>query len=288
MAKTVNANIDAVQFVEQASAPTTPASTKWRLYFKSTGLFVVDDLGTELGPLIDASAVPPSTPMSRNNVRHWADDFEMHTSLSGTGITFDVHAATWKMLQSSATAPAFVESAVNHPGIFRFYAPNNGGYTLAGICNDYNAESQAHWNIPSDGTLTIEFLVKPSANPAASQFYWELGLKDENNSNNDVVAVLRHDGTQAVWRLQAKASSTSTTDDTAIAPSAGTWHHIKMVCTASAVTMYLNGTEEATITTNIPTVRMTPYITGIGGVSGSGETLDIDYFSVMIEWPNGR
>jgi len=51
MAKTVNANIDAVQFVEQASAPTTPASTKWRLYFKSTGLFIVDDTGAEFGPI---------------------------------------------------------------------------------------------------------------------------------------------------------------------------------------------------------------------------------------------
>jgi hypothetical protein len=35
---------------EQASAPTTPASGFWRLYAKSTGLFIVDDAGGETGP----------------------------------------------------------------------------------------------------------------------------------------------------------------------------------------------------------------------------------------------
>lgn len=39
-----------IQF-QEGSAPSTPASTKWRAYFKSDGLYVVDDAGTETGPL---------------------------------------------------------------------------------------------------------------------------------------------------------------------------------------------------------------------------------------------
>jgi hypothetical protein len=35
---------------EQASAPTTPATGFWRVYAKSTGLFIVDDAGVETGP----------------------------------------------------------------------------------------------------------------------------------------------------------------------------------------------------------------------------------------------
>lgn len=36
---------------EQASAPTTPATGFWRVYAKSDGLYIVDDAGTETGPL---------------------------------------------------------------------------------------------------------------------------------------------------------------------------------------------------------------------------------------------
>lgn len=38
-------------FEEQASAPTTPSSGFWRAYFKSDGLYIVDDAGSETGPL---------------------------------------------------------------------------------------------------------------------------------------------------------------------------------------------------------------------------------------------
>lgn len=44
-----------IQFAE-GSAPSTPASTKWRLYFKTDGVYVIDDAGTETGPLAEASA----------------------------------------------------------------------------------------------------------------------------------------------------------------------------------------------------------------------------------------
>lgn len=42
---------------QEGSAPATPASTKWRLYFKTTGLFHKDDAGAEVGPLAAASAL---------------------------------------------------------------------------------------------------------------------------------------------------------------------------------------------------------------------------------------
>jgi hypothetical protein len=32
---------------QEGSAPSTPASTKWKLYFKSTGLYIIDDAGAE-------------------------------------------------------------------------------------------------------------------------------------------------------------------------------------------------------------------------------------------------
>lgn len=38
-------------WAEQASAPSTPSSGKWKFYPKSDGFYGLDDTGTEYGPL---------------------------------------------------------------------------------------------------------------------------------------------------------------------------------------------------------------------------------------------
>ncbi len=42
---------DHLTATERASAPATPDTSDWKIYFKSDGLYVVDDAGTETGPL---------------------------------------------------------------------------------------------------------------------------------------------------------------------------------------------------------------------------------------------
>lgn len=42
---------------EQGSAPATPDASEWRFYFKSGGMFLVDDAGTEYGPITATNAV---------------------------------------------------------------------------------------------------------------------------------------------------------------------------------------------------------------------------------------
>jgi hypothetical protein len=46
-----NAAITAIKFDETGSAPSTPSTGDWKLYFKSGGLYVIDDAGTEYGPI---------------------------------------------------------------------------------------------------------------------------------------------------------------------------------------------------------------------------------------------
>lgn len=43
-------DVEAIQFDELGSDPTTPATGKWRLYAKAGGLYVVDDAGVVTGP----------------------------------------------------------------------------------------------------------------------------------------------------------------------------------------------------------------------------------------------
>lgn len=69
MAKINEIDITSLTF-QEGSAPTTPASTKWKIYTKTDGLYVIDDAGTETGPLGGGSSggswagtiVPPASP----------------------------------------------------------------------------------------------------------------------------------------------------------------------------------------------------------------------------------
>lgn len=58
MAKIEDVDNTSLLFSEQASAPTTPATGKWRAYFKSDGLYIVDDAGTETGPFAESTSAP--------------------------------------------------------------------------------------------------------------------------------------------------------------------------------------------------------------------------------------
>jgi len=46
MPKISNAAVDNIKFDEQAGDPTTPSSADWRLYFKTGGLYYIEDDGT--------------------------------------------------------------------------------------------------------------------------------------------------------------------------------------------------------------------------------------------------
>lgn len=50
MAKITDVDITSLLF-QEGSAPSTPASTKWRLYAKTDGVYYKDDAGAETGPL---------------------------------------------------------------------------------------------------------------------------------------------------------------------------------------------------------------------------------------------
>ncbi len=42
--------------LEEGTVPTTPAANKWAVYTKADGLYVVDDAGTETGPMGSGSS----------------------------------------------------------------------------------------------------------------------------------------------------------------------------------------------------------------------------------------
>lgn len=42
---------------EETGTPATPATGKWRTYFKSDGMYILDDTGNELGPVITVESL---------------------------------------------------------------------------------------------------------------------------------------------------------------------------------------------------------------------------------------
>lgn len=55
MADLETLDTDGLSFQEQAADPATPATTDWRVYFKSGGLYIIDDAGVVYGPLQNAA-----------------------------------------------------------------------------------------------------------------------------------------------------------------------------------------------------------------------------------------
>lgn len=124
MAKITDIDITSLLF-QEGSVPSTPASTKWRAYFKTTGMFVVDDVGTETGPL-GAAGVPTfvgaraynSTTQSVNSASLTAitldsEDFDtnsIHDTGSNTSRLTASHTGYW-LVRGSTTIAAGGSSA---------------------------------------------------------------------------------------------------------------------------------------------------------------------------------
>lgn len=80
MAKITDIDITSLLW-QEGSAPSTPASTKWRLYFKTNGLFMKDDAGVETGPFA-ATVSSPST----HSVKIYNDGAQSITNNTSTAV----------------------------------------------------------------------------------------------------------------------------------------------------------------------------------------------------------
>jgi len=58
-------NYDA-EWEEQGAAPGNPAATNWKIYFKADGLYVLEDDGTEHGPIVPEVVATTSTDDTAN------------------------------------------------------------------------------------------------------------------------------------------------------------------------------------------------------------------------------
>lgn len=100
MAKASDNEFPSVLFAEQGSDPATPGTGLWRAFFKSGGMYVIDDAGTVTGPFTASTAggsiphkltIPTSGATSINTAGSWAN-LSAHVA-TYTDITLDDVAA---------------------------------------------------------------------------------------------------------------------------------------------------------------------------------------------------
>lgn len=118
-----------IQFVE-GSAPSTPGTGKWRIYTKSTGLYVVDDAGTEYGPLAadgaaahiaDASDAHDASAISLADAGGNTSETDVEGAIdelyglvgAGTGSVLQVVVGTLTGTDVSTTAATFQDSGLS-------------------------------------------------------------------------------------------------------------------------------------------------------------------------------
>ena len=191
--------------------------------------------------------------------------------------------------QASGTGNQFtrIDAESGHDGILRLQNGNTNSARTA----VYIGESGSNTVFPAGGELVWESVIRWTFSATTDVFAMVLGLTDNagvrNGQNNGIY--FRRAATN--WEIVANNAGALTVVDTGTAHSSTTWVKLRFTLNAAATSIQANidGSDVGSaITTNIPTVALSPEyrIDGISG--GSGTQLDIDYFSLQRTYSTAR
>lgn len=117
---------------------------------------------------------------------------------------------------------------------------------------------------------------------AASLMSGEVGFEAASpDSGSNWICFIYDSDTGSNWYVQSASGGSVTTTNTGVAADTS-YHEFKISCTSTELTFFLDGTLVATVTTNIPTNLLQPYVFV---VSKTGTTRDVflDYIEAYGE-----
>ena len=138
MAKASDNKFPSVLFGELASAPTTPAAGNWRVYTKPDGLYVVDDAGTETGPLGSGGGVTTTKVKYVGGTytlssTTWANVHASNLDLTLAAVAGDVIEVGLSALGGNQNAELYLDAATIVSAAAVNYVGTAGGGTERGV-----------------------------------------------------------------------------------------------------------------------------------------------------------
>jgi hypothetical protein len=187
-------NYDA-EWEEQASAPDTPSSGHWKIYHKSDGLYVLEDDGTEYGPLA-AGDMLASTYDSDG-------DDDVDAAAGGTGIDSSgatgiphVSSGTWsveKPKRSYIFEGYALESGTTPPdsgtlGNYEFFLYDIGDDSV------FNIPTPPGWEVGTDFTLRIRWAIDEAYATGSGEVQWRADWSATPNDESEALDSPTHSG----------------------------------------------------------------------------------------------
>lgn len=192
---------------------------------------------------------------------------------------------------SAGTSAALVTSIAGHPGIWRLSASAANCAILAAVTNLDNVGTGGNSPVFLDGVTNIllRSILQPNAlgtNVDITFGLWQAHNFPVATSGYQFLGFLGNLNKNGSWLAYANASNTLVTStSTGVALTAGTWYTLEFYYVASTgvVTFLINGTQVATVNTNLPTAT-TPLFPGfqVQGISGAASVLYIDTFEILV------
>ena len=161
----VNTNageISSVQFLEQGSAPATPATGYWRLFTKSDGLYIVDDAGAVTGPFATSAgaSIPVDGWVAAGETWTYAaaDDPTFTFTIAGVDLTTKYQAGMRvKLTQTTPKYFIITKVAFSTDTTITIYGGTDYDLANAAITSPYYSPVKAPFGMSLDPTKwTVE------------------------------------------------------------------------------------------------------------------------------------
>lgn len=200
---------------------------------------------------------------SQRNFLEWFDDFPISTGMLG-----------WT---NTANSGAFsgASGVDGHPGIVQL--STSGSSTAAPIQRFVTTVLTL-----GGGRITAEWAILiPVLSDGTETFEVKLGFGDSTTGAdpaNGVWLSYTHGVNSGQWVGKTSAASTPSSSNSTSAPSADTWYNVRVVVDGTTATFYVNDVLIATVSTNVPTLTVQPFIQIVKSVGTTTRTLRSDMF----------
>lgn len=176
----------------------------------------------------------------------------------------------------------------NHPGVLSL----NTGTTTTGRGTLFGSGSSTIGSVKVNaGLVEFEGLIQiPVLSVVGDRFAFRFGFGDSNTGDFANGVYFEYDeSASANWRLKTANASTRTTNDSGTVVAAGTWYRLYLAISASgtSVAYKIGDTSVGTITTNIPTLDISPiaHIIKSAGTTARSSYLDYTFLQYALATP---